>query len=63
MNFDHMPELHWQLGYPFAIALMMCTASRSTYCSSAAAGSSPLSARPAGPGRSHEETLMRFTVS
>ena len=22
MNFDHMPELHWRLGYPFALALM-----------------------------------------
>ena len=22
MNFTHMPELHWQLGYPFAITLM-----------------------------------------
>ncbi|MBO9523039.1 MAG: magnesium/cobalt transporter CorA [Nocardioidaceae bacterium] len=22
MNFDHMPELHWQLGYPFAVLLM-----------------------------------------
>jgi magnesium transporter len=22
MNFDHMPELHWHLGYPFAVALM-----------------------------------------
>ncbi|GAA2927844.1 magnesium and cobalt transport protein CorA [Streptomyces enissocaesilis] len=22
MNFDHMPELHWVYGYPFAIALM-----------------------------------------
>jgi magnesium transporter len=22
MNFDHMPELHWRLGYPAAIALM-----------------------------------------
>ena len=22
MNFDHMPELHWQLGYPFALLLM-----------------------------------------
>ncbi len=22
MNFDHMPELHWGLGYPFALALM-----------------------------------------
>ena len=20
MNFDHMPELHWTLGYPFAVA-------------------------------------------
>ena len=23
MNFDHMPELHWPLGYPFAVALMV----------------------------------------
>ncbi len=23
MNFDHMPELHWALGYPMAIMLMM----------------------------------------
>jgi len=23
MNFDHMPELDWRLGYPFAIALML----------------------------------------
>jgi magnesium transporter len=22
MNFKHMPELYWVLGYPFAIALM-----------------------------------------
>jgi magnesium transporter len=22
MNFDHMPELHWYYGYPFALALM-----------------------------------------
>jgi len=22
MNFDNMPELHWQFGYPFAIGLM-----------------------------------------
>jgi magnesium transporter len=26
MNFDHMPELHWTLGYPMAIALMAGTA-------------------------------------
>ncbi|MGW3846729.1 magnesium and cobalt transport protein CorA [Streptomyces fagopyri] len=27
MNFDHMPELHWLLGYPFAVLLMaaVCT--------------------------------------
>lgn len=27
MNFDHMPELHWVHGYPFAILLMavVCT--------------------------------------
>ena len=23
MNFDHMPELHWTLGYPFALSLML----------------------------------------
>ena len=23
MNFDHMPELHWQLGYPFALVMML----------------------------------------
>jgi magnesium transporter len=23
MNFDHMPELHWVLGYPFALVLMV----------------------------------------
>jgi magnesium transporter len=23
MNFDHMPELHWALGYPFALTLML----------------------------------------
>ncbi len=22
MNFDHMPELHWRLGYPFALGIM-----------------------------------------
>ena len=26
MNFDHMPELHWRLGYPFSLALMACIA-------------------------------------
>ncbi|KWT57685.1 magnesium transporter CorA [Streptomyces albus subsp. albus] len=27
MNSDHMPELHWSFGYPFAIVLMavVCT--------------------------------------
>ncbi|MDQ3466948.1 MAG: transporter, partial [Chloroflexota bacterium] len=23
MNFDHMPELHWRFGYPFALILML----------------------------------------
>jgi magnesium transporter len=23
MNFDHMPELHWELGYPFALSIML----------------------------------------
>ncbi|MGN7189454.1 magnesium and cobalt transport protein CorA [Curtobacterium sp. MCBA15_004] len=26
MNFDHMPELHWTFGYPFAIVLMLVMA-------------------------------------
>jgi magnesium transporter len=26
MNFDHMPELHWFWGYPFALALMLGSA-------------------------------------
>ena len=26
MNFDHMPELHWMLGYPMAVALMIVSA-------------------------------------
>ena len=25
MNFDHMPELHWALGYPMALGLMLAT--------------------------------------
>ncbi len=25
MNFDHMPELHWRLGYPLAVAMMVVT--------------------------------------
>ena len=25
MNFDAMPELHWQLGYPLALAAMLAT--------------------------------------
>ena len=28
MNFDHMPELHWTLGYPFSIVLMFAAATR-----------------------------------
>jgi magnesium transporter len=26
MNFDHMPELHWRLGYPNALGLMVLVA-------------------------------------
>lgn len=26
MNFDHMPELHWLFGYPFAVGLMILSA-------------------------------------
>ncbi len=25
MNFDHMPELHWQFGYPLAVLMMLST--------------------------------------
>jgi magnesium transporter len=25
MNFQHMPELEWMIGYPLAIGLMICT--------------------------------------
>jgi magnesium transporter len=25
MNFDFMPELHWALGYPFAVGLMLAS--------------------------------------
>lgn len=25
MNFEHMPELNWALGYPFALSLMVFT--------------------------------------
>lgn len=27
MNFDHMPELHWRYGYPFALGLMVVVGS------------------------------------
>ena len=26
MNYEHMPELKWELGYPFALLLMVCSA-------------------------------------
>ena len=26
MNFDYMPELHWRIGYPFALTLMLISA-------------------------------------
>ena len=26
MNFDKMPELHWEFGYAYAIAVMLCSA-------------------------------------
>ena len=40
MNFDAMPELHWHLGYPFALLLMVAgQRRRCTWCSSGATGS------------------------
>jgi magnesium transporter len=26
MNFDRMPELHWTLGYPLALGMMLASA-------------------------------------
>jgi len=26
MNFEHMPEVSWQFGYPLAIGAMICSA-------------------------------------
>jgi magnesium transporter len=26
MNFDHMPELHWRLGYAWALGIMLTVA-------------------------------------
>lgn len=31
MNFDHMPELHWLLGYPLALLLMAAVTSVTLY--------------------------------
>ena len=56
MNFDDMPELHWQLGYPLALLLMVGTRRPCTWCSNAAAGCSPdgFSRRPGrGANRGH----------
>ena len=39
MNFEHMPELGWRFGYPFALALMVLFSVGLYSCSSAAAGS------------------------
>ena len=47
MNFDHMPELHWMLGYPFALALMLLVCTHSTRSSSAVLAVTA----PAGPVR------------
>ena len=30
MNFDHMPELHWRFGYPFALAADGCWSAASS---------------------------------
>ena len=63
MNFDHMPELHWLLGYPFALTLMVA---RRRALPAVQAPQLDL-ARPTGRGAtapgSHEQQLMRFTAS
>ncbi len=40
MNFDHMPELHWEFGYPLAVAGMVVFAVASTSSSSRGSGCS-----------------------
>ena len=30
MNFNHMPQLHWLLGYPLALLLMLVSSVRCT---------------------------------
>jgi magnesium transporter len=39
MYFDHMPELHWQVGYPLAVLLMLATSLILYACSSTGTGS------------------------
>ena len=39
MNFEHMPELGWQYGYPAVLLVVLTSASRCTASSSAPAGS------------------------
>ncbi len=51
MNFDHMPELHWRLGYPLALCVIAAAASSSTAASNATAGceaDGPSTVRPDG---------------
>ena len=38
INFEHMPELNWLLGYPFALVLIVSSAVLTVWFSSGAAG-------------------------
>ncbi|WP_369526264.1 CorA family divalent cation transporter [Photobacterium leiognathi] len=38
MNFEFMPELHWELGYPYALLLMVLGSFSLTFTSNVKAG-------------------------
>ena len=66
MNFDHMPELGWRLGYPFALLLMVLLGAGSTPSSDAAAGSERARALGTGlrlEGRLEGPTRVRRPLS
>ena len=63
MNFVHMPELDWRLGYPLAFVLMLCPPSCRGGTSSAAGGSSPATFSRATSGQSVANGALRRLTS
>jgi magnesium transporter len=57
MNFDHMPELHWRFGYPYALGLMVATSL--TLYLGIRRNSSPTGARLAGRYRTRTKSAGR----